>query len=442
MTEINNQLTLRKIFVFWMPLAATWLMMSVEGPYLSAVIARMSEPKFNLAAYGVAFSFAIIIEAPVIMMMSASIALIKGLGSFQKLKKFVYAINIITTTVMLLFNYSPVFYFITETLIGLPREVSSLTHVATIILIPWPAAIGYRRFYQGVMTHYNQTRRVAYGTIVRLSFMFGTALILFLNSNLQGAYVGAAALAAGVLAEAVASKLMSTDLLQKLEKENPEEDEILSMKEIFKFYYPLALTSFMGLAVHPMITFFVGQSRMALESLAVLPVINSLVFIFRSMGLSFQEVSIALLGDKFENHGQLKKFATITGISVVLLLATISLTPLSFIWFHDLSGLSVELAEFSILPLIILTVFPGLAFLVSFQRSILVCARKTKQVTMGTVVEVTGIIFILSLAIGYFNLPGAVAVAVSLLIGRFFANMYLHFPSKKALFERRTIREE
>jgi hypothetical protein len=37
---------------------------------------------------------------------------------------------------------------------------------------------------------------------------------------------------------------------------------------------------------------------MALESPAVLPVVNALVFTFRSPGLSFQEVGVALLGEK------------------------------------------------------------------------------------------------------------------------------------------------
>jgi hypothetical protein len=54
---LMEKVTYKKIFVFWMPLAATWLMMSVEGPFLAAVIARLAEPKYNLAAYGVAFSF-------------------------------------------------------------------------------------------------------------------------------------------------------------------------------------------------------------------------------------------------------------------------------------------------------------------------------------------------------------------------------------------------
>ena len=70
----ETTLTYRRIFVLWVPLVLTWFMMAVEGPFLAAVIARLAEPEYNLAAYGVAFAFAIIIEAPIIMMLSASTA--------------------------------------------------------------------------------------------------------------------------------------------------------------------------------------------------------------------------------------------------------------------------------------------------------------------------------------------------------------------------------
>jgi progressive ankylosis protein len=85
---VDSQLTQRKIFFFWLPLAATWFMMSVEGPFLSALIARLPDPKFNLAAYGVAFSFALVIEAPVIMMLSAATTLVRNRQSYLSLRKF------------------------------------------------------------------------------------------------------------------------------------------------------------------------------------------------------------------------------------------------------------------------------------------------------------------------------------------------------------------
>ena len=66
---------------FWSPLAATWVMMALEGPFLAAAIARLPDPKLNLAAHGVAFAIAIVIEAPVMMMMSTSTALARDTDS-------------------------------------------------------------------------------------------------------------------------------------------------------------------------------------------------------------------------------------------------------------------------------------------------------------------------------------------------------------------------
>ena len=83
----DSPVTYRRIFRLWVPLAATWLMMSVEGPFLAAVIARLDEPTFNLAAYGVAFAFALIVEAPIIMILSAATALGQGLRLVPKAKK-------------------------------------------------------------------------------------------------------------------------------------------------------------------------------------------------------------------------------------------------------------------------------------------------------------------------------------------------------------------
>ncbi|NLA48836.1 MAG: hypothetical protein GX876_05165, partial [Bacteroidales bacterium] len=47
--EITEKLTYRKIFIFWGPLALTWLMMAFEQPFLIAFIARLNDAKFNLA---------------------------------------------------------------------------------------------------------------------------------------------------------------------------------------------------------------------------------------------------------------------------------------------------------------------------------------------------------------------------------------------------------
>jgi len=432
-TDHGSDLTLKKIFVFWLPLAGTWLIMSVEGPFLAAIVARMPDPKYNLAAYGVAFAIALIVEAPIIMILSAATSLVRDQQSFRKLRNFTYALNLGITAIMFLILIPAVFDFLTLKLIGLPENVAYLTHGAVVLLIPWPAAIGFRRFYQGIMIRRHATRRVAYATVVRLIGMGTTALVLFHYSSWPGVHVGAASLSAGVLSEVLATRWMVSPFLRRIINETQPAGggAPLGYRKIIRFYYPLALTSLLTLGVHPIVTFFIGRSPMAIESLAVLPVVNSLVFIFRGLGLSFQEVGIALMGDELEHHIVLRRFATILGICLVLGLSLVAFTPASTFWFETVSGLSHALAQFALTPLKILALFPALAIWISFQRSILVTRGDTVPVTVATALEVVVIVFMLGLTIQGLGWVGVLGAACSYFIGRLGGNVYLIFSTRK-----------
>jgi progressive ankylosis protein len=438
----QSSLTLGKLFRFWSPLYATWFMMAVEGPFLAAVIARLPGPKFNLAAYGVAFAFALIIEAPVIMMMSASNALVDGWPAYVRLRNFTFALMGIVTVAMLLFLIPPVFFLVTGDLMGLPEAVARITYKSLLLLLPWPGAIGYRRFYQGLLIRHNATRRVAYGTVVRLSAMAATASLLAAFTALEGACVGAAALSAGVTAEALASRWMAREVVASLRRRVGESDSgALTYSGITRFYFPLALTSLLGMGVQPIITFFLGRSRFAIESLAVLPVINSLVFVFRSVGLSLQDVAIANMGNRFEGYAILRRFAIVLGCSAAAGLALIAFTPISSFWFGAVSGLSPELAAFAVDPTRILVLMPALSVLLSFQHAILVHAKTTTPITWGTVVEVFGIVAALAACVAGLNIVGAVAASIALMFGRIAANAFLLGPMKMVAREGLSPRE-
>ena len=63
--------------------------MGIELPIVSAVMARLTDPEIHLAAYGgVVFPLALIIEAPVIMLLAASTALSKDWMSYVFLRRF------------------------------------------------------------------------------------------------------------------------------------------------------------------------------------------------------------------------------------------------------------------------------------------------------------------------------------------------------------------
>jgi Na+-driven multidrug efflux pump len=420
----DGTLTYRRIFLFWGPLALTWLMMAFEQPFLIAFIARLEETKYNLAAFGIAGSFAMIIEAPIIMLMSASTALVTGLYSYRKLKKFTDILNAGITGIQLIILIPPVFNFIVVRLMEVPEDIARLAHTALIIFLPWAASIGYRRFYQGILIRNNLTRRVTYGTIIRLSVIVTVGLLLY-TAGAKGAYVGAAAMSSAVLCEAIATRIMVSRTLKATIQKEDTENGSLDLKAITKFYIPLALTSILSLGVHPFVTFFLGRSYMAVESLAVLPVVGSLVFIFRSLGLSYTEVNIALIGERKQNYRLLRNFAILLGTAVTILISLLAFTPLADLWFINVSGLTKELADLSYLPLKIMILLPVLTVIQNFQRSAFIIDGNTGPISIATAIELIGIIAVLFLCVVYLDLNGAVAASLAFIIGKGLSGIYL-----------------
>ncbi len=419
--------TQRSILFFWAPLAATWVMMASEGPFLAAVIARLPDPTYNLAAHGVTFALAILIEAPVIMLMSAATSVVKDRISFLKLRNFSRALCLGTTVVLLVVLIPGVYDVLIDDLMGVPGEVADLTYGALWFMIPWPAAIGYRRFLQGVLIRSGRTRLVAYGTVIRLIAMVVAALVGYFVLEIPGAWVGALSLATGVTAEAVAARVMAAETVRGiLEGEidrGPPRD--ISYRDIARFYYPLALTSLIGLTVQPLLTFFMGRSVAPVESLAVFPVVHSLSFFFRSMGLAFQDTAIALMGERFEHFPELETFGAALGAATTAGLALVAFTPLSDLYFIGISGLTRELADFALTPTRVIVLLPAMSVVLSLQRAVMVERRTTQHITVASALEVLTVAVTFTVLGFGLDLVGATAAFAAFFAGRSMSNVYL-----------------
>ncbi|CAN5714341.1 hypothetical protein BH23GEM11_BH23GEM11_19120 [soil metagenome] len=489
-TAASTERTPRAIFLFWLPLALQWIMMALEGPFLAAVIARLADPTFNLAAYGVAFAFAILVESPVIMLMSASTALVEDAASYRKLRAFATGLNVLSTALLVALLFPPVFDLVLRSGLGLPTHVADLVYGSLWILLPWPAAIGYRRFLHGILIRSGLTRRVMYGTLIRLSGMAGAGLLLA-GTGLPGAWVGAGALSTGVVLEAIAARYMSRGVIRRLmdaegvtaegvgsgdaassaeatsrtgvapsepadvpsrpviahdpallreagaatgsvralaeagrpagQASEPE----LGFGDIARFYYPLALTSFIGLTTQPILTFFMGRAPAPVESLALFPVVIALYFIFGTLGLSYQEAAIALVGRKGEYRRELGRFATGLAVAASGGLGLIAFTPMARVWFEGVSGLEPAMAAMAFAPAQIIALAPALSVIMGYQRALLVQARRTRPITLATAIEVTSIALLFPFFGWGLGLMGVTAAMAALVCGRTLGVIFL-----------------
>lgn len=390
----SRPLPSRKIVKTWWPLAASWLLMSIEPIVLSAVVARLANPETNLAAWGgVVFPVSLIVEAPIIMLLAASTALSKDLNSYEKIRRFMLAGLISLTALHFLISFTPLYDLVVIGLIRPPQEIIEPARIGLRIMLPWSGAIAYRRFNQGALIRFGHSEVVGLGSVIRLIadvivFTIGIAL-----GDIQGTAVAASAIAIGVIAEAVYSGIRIRPVLRDEISVAPQVDEPLTLKSFLQFYIPLALTSFLTLLILPVGSAAMSRMPSALESLAVWPVLSGLVFMLRSLGVAYNEVMVALL-DEPKSYFALHRFGLVISSLATVFLVLIALTPLSEFWFERISALTPALAGLAQSALWFALPNPGLNVFTSFYQGILLHSRKTRGITESVVVFfiVTGLI--------------------------------------------------
>jgi hypothetical protein len=372
---------MRRVAQTWWPLAASWVLMGAELPALAAVIARLPNPEINLAAYGgVVFPLALIIEAPIIMLLAASTALCKDWASYLLVRRFMMRSGALLTALHVLIAFTPLYYVVVEGIIGAPPQIVEPARVGLMIMTPWTWAIAYRRFHQGVLIRFGHSRAVGLGTVLRLCADGVVLTIGYLIGTVPGIVVGTSAVIAGVLIEAVYVGLVVQPVLRdQLRPANPVKPP-LTFRAFLDFYVPLAMTSFLVLLVQPIGAAALSRMPQALASLAVWPVVSGLIFMLRSLGIAYNEVVVALL-DEPQSTSSLRRFAALLTMFTTLLLVIIAATPLVTFWFGRVSGLSPALVVLAHAGLWLALPLPGLNVLQSWYQGALVHSRSTRGVT-------------------------------------------------------------
>lgn len=383
---------LKRVVVTWWPLAASWLLMGVELPALSAVVARLPNPEINLAAYGgVVFPLALIIESPIIMLLSASTALCKDWDSYRRIHRFMMLAGGALTALHLVTAFTPLYDVVVVQIIGAPAEIVAPARLGLMLMTPWTWSIAYRRFNQGTMIRFGHSNRVGMGTVVRLTadlsvLIGGYFLAQALGpERVPGIMVATAAVAAGVMSEAAYAGWAVRPILRSEVRYAPPSEPQLTWGAFFAFYIPLVLTSLLTLIANPLGSAALSRMPRSIASLAVWSVVTGFVFMLRSTGIAFNEVVVALLEEP-GSYPALKRFASLLSWSTTAFLALVAATPLSAIWFENISALPPELSQMARQGLWLALPLPALSVLQSWYQGAILYGRKTRGITESVAV--------------------------------------------------------
>lgn len=359
--------------------------MTTELTVFAALVARMPDPEVQLAAWGIVFALSTLVQAPSAALLPTSTALVRDRVSLRELSTYARYVIGGLTLIHALMALTPLYGVIVTGVMGVPPEAAAAARPALLIMLPWTLGTGLRRFWHGVMIRFGRSRIVILGAIIRLSV--GTSIMLLGSSGdwLPGAQLAAVAIIAAVLAEAIYTRLRFTQVFRRQLPAEVGAVLGLGFGRFFGFFAPLVLTTVLTMIVQTLVTVVLGRMPRPLESLAVWPVVLSLLVILQSPGYSFTEVTISLL----ERPGASKllgRMAWTAAAVITLALALVALSPLARYWFHDVSALSPELTSLAVTTLWLALAIPGLRLLTAWYQGAIIAARQTRGVLESVLV--------------------------------------------------------
>jgi hypothetical protein len=218
--------------------------------------------------------------------------------------------------------------------------------------------------------------------------------------NIPGIIVGATAVAFGVMSEAFYVSLVVRPVINGSLKQARKLETPLTKSAFLEFYIPLAMTSLLLLLANPIGSAALSRMPNALASLAAWPVVSGLIFMFRSVGMAYNEVVVALV-DEPGSFPHLRKFAYWLAGLTSLGLILITVTPLSSLWFKYLSALSPELANLSKQALWFAIPLPAINVFQSWYQGVILFGKRTRGITesmmiyliVNTSIQVFGILW-------------------------------------------------
>ncbi len=409
----------RAIFLFWLPLFASWLLMTLEGPIVSATINRLPNEIVMLAAQGIVVSISVTIESPIINLLATSTALSKDRASYLLLRKFTFHWMISLTAITILLAFTPLFELVFIELMAVPKEVAEWIRPGLRIMTFWSAAIAWRRFLQGIMIRYDQTRKVAWGTLVRLISSAGTVILLATWTEWAGVIIGSIALMAGVISEALYATLAVRPILRnQLGLHNkPNDRPTLTYSKLFWFHLPLATTSLLILLVQPLVALSLARSTNPTLSLATWPIVFQIMLVMRAAAFALPEVVIARSNGK-ETFKPIRRFSLSLVLGTTLFMCLFVLTPLVDMYLYGIQDTTRLVGTIASNSLLLFIPLPALTVMISWIRGLLINKSVTKAVNAGMVVNLVVSIILLVIGVRQ-QWPGINAAAIALVVAAF-----------------------
>jgi progressive ankylosis protein len=407
----------REIIQLWqqfLPLSLSDITMALGDPLTTTTLAHLPDPRTNIAAVGVAKTIAIFCESPIIMLLHASNALAPTQASRRSLWRFTLIASGLMSLLLALTIIPAIFAIVGEGWLGVSTNLSDPIRLTIAITILWPFAIGWRRYFQGLLIHYGHSKAIAQAGIVRL-LVVGGILAGGFWWQISGAIVAGMSLVWGVIAEAIVVTYLAKKLGVTILPETISQPELPhNLAEVWKFYAPLGGSMMLVWGARVALVGIIARAIDGNIALAAWPAAWGLVSVISNSTRMVQQIVIR--NRKSMPDRSLMMFAITVGMICSSILLSISATPMSDRAIGWFVGDDRELILRVRPVLLVCAILPLLVSLQNAIQGFLVSEGRTWGVNHATLIGASVMLGITYLAV-QLGQYGGMAAGIGMVVG-------------------------
>lgn len=388
--------------------------MAVEGPVAMWLIGLTPDSKVNAAAFLIVMGVAIFIESPVIDLLSTGTTLGVDKARFNVLTRFTLWTMAWVTVAHCVVVFTPLYGWVATALLGARPEVAEAAWPGLACMPFWSAAVGWRRYLQGIMIRAGVTRPISWGTLVRIAAMVGVGWGLTRVEGLPGLAVVGLALSAAVFAEAVYIHIVSRPVVRSL-PERDDSAEPVSFGRIFRFHAPLTLSTMLMLSTPLFMSRSLASAPDPVVSMAAWQTAGTLLWLFRTVTFALPEAVIALY--RVGRERVLWRFCAWVGGVLSAAVLGFHLTGWDMALFRGFFQSDAAVAERAALAFVFCAPLPVLGAVMNYYRGLLTAHHVTSARLVAITAALGGLLVSLWV-LGGTGWPGVVVAAVALGIGQ------------------------
>ncbi len=405
---------------YLLPLAITAIILEVGQQFLSAGMARAPRAIETLAAYGLAWGLVLFMSAPLGQAKELGLVMVDNRQSWRQVRRFILLLGGALMLATLMITFGPVSHAVIEQLHGVDAALATEVRLALLLFIPYPLMRGLALMHAGILMRVQKTTLVSYAMLANLGASIVAIIVLLPLPFIQERPILLPVLAiyTGIffqLSINVWGAYHHRKRLTKLESGSEEATTSISLMDITRFYWPLALIWLIQEMSRPMINLFVARGPYPTASLAILAVLYTLGRIpygwlndLRSLASAFRE--------EINSQEYIRKFTIACAFVSFAMMLIMFWSPMRDFLLERLIGVDASLAERARIPLIIYSFYSFIVSARAYYTGIGLRDRRTEALAPSAPARIVAILIAL-ITLTYFGVYGATLGIAALTAG-------------------------